>query len=233
MKPVTIASRCTNKTEKNYAQIDLGAMAIDFALRRFRWYLVGSPSDTVIITDHSPLMIIFNVKRSGSIRTKRIKLKHQGIRFCVNYQKGQYNPADYLSRHALSWDLLTKFEKKKSDDLANLLYTLHVTPVIDAIGITEIAELTVKDPVLNELRELIKLIKSGRNHIPKNKPCLNPYREILSEITYVANGTFLKQDKIILTETLYEKAIKLAHSGAYPGQNGLIRRLRSHFLSEN
>ena len=125
---------------------------------------------------------------------------------------------------------MTKFEKKKSDDLANLLYTLHVTPVLDAIGITEIAELTVKDPVLNELRELIK---SGRNHIPKNKPCLNPYREILSEITYVANGTLLKQDKIILTETLYEKAIKLAHSGAYPGQNGLIRRSRSHFLSEN
>ena len=126
---------------------------------------------------------------------------------------------------------MTKFEKKKSDDLASLLYTLHVTPVVDAIGIKKIAELTVKDPVLNELRELIKLIKSGRKYILKNKPCLNPYREILSEITYVANGTLLKQDKIILTETLYEKAIKLAHSEAYPGQNSLIRRLRS-FLSE-
>ena len=97
----------------------------------------------------------------------------------------------------------------------------------------KIAELTVKDTVLNELRELIKLIKSGRKYILKNKPCLNPYREILSEITYVANGTLLKQDKIILTETLYEKAIKLAHSEAYPGQNGLIRRLRSHFFIRN
>ena len=135
MKPVAIASRCTNKTEKHYAQIDLGAMAIDFALRRFRSYLVGSPSDTLIFTDHSPLINIFNVKCSGSIRTNRIKLWHQGIRFCVNYQKGQYSPADYLSWHALSWDLLTKFEKKKSDDLASLLYTLHVTPVVDAIGI--------------------------------------------------------------------------------------------------
>ena len=74
LKPVAIASRCTNKTEKHYAQIDLGAMAIDFALRRFRSYLVGSPSDTLIFTDHSPLINIFNVKCSGSIRTNRIKL---------------------------------------------------------------------------------------------------------------------------------------------------------------
>ena len=143
---------------------------------------------TVIITDHSPLMNIFNGKRSGSIRTERIKLRHQDIRFCVNYQKGQYNPADYFSRHALSWNLLTKFEKKESDDLANLLYTLHVTLVIDGIGIKEIAKHITKDSVLNELREIIK---SGKNYVPKNKPCLNPYPEILSEITYVANGTLL------------------------------------------
>ena len=230
LKPLAIASRCTNKAEKNYAQIDLEAMAIDFALRRFRSYLVGSPNETVIITDHSPLISIFNGKRSGSIRTERIKLRHQDIRFIVDYQKGQNNPADYLSRHAMNWDLLNNFEKKESDDLTNLLYTLHVTPVIDAIGIKEIAEHTIKDPVLYELRELIK---SGKNYIPKNKPFLNPYREILSEITYVANGTLLKQEKIILPETLYEKPIKLAHSGAHPGQNGLIRRLRSHFCIKN
>ena len=89
----------------------------------------------------------------------------------------------------MNWDLLNNFEKKESDDLKNLLYTLHVTPVIDAIGIKEIAEHTTEDPVLYELRELIK---SGKNYIPKNKPFLNPYREILSEITHVANGTLLK-----------------------------------------
>ena len=89
LKPVAIASHCTNKAEKNYTQIDLEAMAIDFALQRFCLYLAGSPDDTVIITDHSPLMNNFNGKCSGSIRTERIKLRHQDIRFCVNYQKGQ------------------------------------------------------------------------------------------------------------------------------------------------
>ena len=46
LKPVATASRCTNKAEENYAQIDLEAMAIDFALRRFRSCLVGSPNDS-------------------------------------------------------------------------------------------------------------------------------------------------------------------------------------------
>ena len=56
-------------------------MAIDFALRRFRPYFVGSPNDTVIITDHSLLMKVFNGKRSDSIMTERIKLRHQDIDF--------------------------------------------------------------------------------------------------------------------------------------------------------
>ena len=53
LKPVAIASGCTNKAEKNYKKIDLEAMVIDFALHRFLLYLVGSLNDTVIITYHS------------------------------------------------------------------------------------------------------------------------------------------------------------------------------------
>ena len=69
------------------------------------------------MTDQFLLISIFNGKRSGSIRTERIKLRQQNIRFYVTYRKGQYNPADCLGRHAVNWDLLNKFE---SDDLTNL-----------------------------------------------------------------------------------------------------------------
>ena len=51
-----------------------------------------------------------------------------------------------------------------------------VSSVIDVIGIKVIAQDTTKDPIFNELRELIK---SGKNYIPKSKPNLNPIREIL------------------------------------------------------
>ena len=81
-------------------------------------------------------------KRSGSTRTERIKLRHQDFRFYVTDRKRQNNPADYLSRNAVSWDLLTKFKKKEIDDLTHLLYTLHFFPVTHTIGI----KVTAKRP---------------------------------------------------------------------------------------
>ena len=69
----------------------------------------------------------------------------------------------------MSWYLLNKFEKKESDGLTNLLGTLHLPLVISPIGIKEITEHTSKDPILNELR---KLMKSAKNFLifPKANP---------------------------------------------------------------
>ena len=44
-RSVAFASKCTSKVEKNYVQLDLEAMTADFALRRFRLYLVEEPND--------------------------------------------------------------------------------------------------------------------------------------------------------------------------------------------
>ncbi len=76
-RPVAIASRATNNSEQRYPQIELEALGIDFALRRFRNYVVGSPTKIQVITDHRPLCSIFSGKRQGSIRTERVKLRHQ------------------------------------------------------------------------------------------------------------------------------------------------------------
>ena len=53
------------------------------------------------------------------------------------------------------------------------------------------------------------------------KPHLTSYKQIISEITVLNNGTLLKQDKIILTHSLHEKAIRLARKGSHAGQNYL------------
>ena len=155
-KPVAFASRCTSKAEQNYAPLDLEAIAVDFTLSRFRLYLVGAPNDTIIVTDHHPLLSVFNGKRNGSIRTERIKLRHQDKRFSIQYKKGITNPADYLSRYGIRWHTLSKNEKNESADLTNLLYTLHVTPFLDDTGIKKIAKETNNDSTLQDLREIIR-----------------------------------------------------------------------------
>ena len=65
--------------------VDLEALAIDISFRRFRSYILGSPNETVVIMDHFPIISIFNGKRSGYTRAKRIKLRLQNIRFYVTY----------------------------------------------------------------------------------------------------------------------------------------------------
>ena len=75
---ISCASRSTTPVERRYPQLDLEALAIDFALRRFRTYLAGGPCAT-IFTDHKPLVSIFGSLRKGSIRTDRIQLRHQDI----------------------------------------------------------------------------------------------------------------------------------------------------------
>ena len=60
-KPVALASRTTSKAEYMYPQLDLEAMGVDFGLRRFCYYLLGSPDETTAVTDHKPLCGILMV----------------------------------------------------------------------------------------------------------------------------------------------------------------------------
>ena len=182
-KPVAFASRTTNKAEANYPQIDLEAMGLDFALRRFRNYLVGAPEKVSLVTDHKPLISIFNGNRKGSIRSEKIKMRHQDIRFEVKYQKGKLNQTDYISRRGKPIEKVPVKEQKEVQDLNNLLYALHTTPIIDHISLATISRETVKDKTLSQL---IKIVKKGDTWLPKNcSSKLRKFKEILPEITII------------------------------------------------
>ncbi|CAB3984514.1 Retrovirus-related Pol poly from transposon [Paramuricea clavata] len=218
----------SNNKQGRYPQIDLEALGIDFALRRFRNYILGSPTDIQVITDHKPLCSIFNGNRKGSIRTERIKLRHQDIRFTVIYQCGKVNQSDYLSRHAKPIEKLPREEQTEADDLNNLLYLLHTTPAIDCVGISAIVQATSEDQTL---QKIVALIKKGQAWIPKTEPAeVRRFRPILPQLTVTGNAIILKDERIILPTKLQEKAIQIAHKGAHPGQEGLKRRLRYHFF---
>ena len=62
-------------------------------------------------------------------------------------------------------------------------------------------------------------------YIPNDKPHLTPYKQIISGITVLNNGTLMKQDKMILPHSLHEEVIRLAH-GSHPEQNALTWTLR-------
>ena len=137
--------------------------------------------------------------------------------------------SDYLSRHSTPLHKLSTEEQCEPDELNNLLYMLHTTPVMDSIGLATIAQHTSNDSTLSALRELIY---KGQTWIPKTaEKSLRKFTPILSEITVTANGILLKDERIILPESLHQRAIELAHRGSHPGEIGLQQRLRYHFFS--
>ena len=227
-KPIAIASRTTTPAEGRYPQLDIEALSVDFALRRFREYLVGSPTPITVVTDHKPLFSIFNGRRNGSIMTQRIKLKHQDIPFVVEYQKGKLNQSDYLSRHAKDFSLMPDVQQKEADEFSNLLYTLHTTPVVDHISLARISKQTEMDEVLSKLAEIIRKgsLDVGRNQDAR----LKKFKPILSELSLTGNGIILKGERMVLPESLQGMAIEFAHRGLHPGRAGIERRLRYHFF---
>ena len=80
-RPVAVASTTTTDAEQRYPQIDLEGLAIDYALYRFRQYILGSPKTIYVVADHMPLCSVFNGTRIGSIRTERYKQRNQDVRF--------------------------------------------------------------------------------------------------------------------------------------------------------
>ena len=220
---VSCASRATTSVKRKYPQLDLEALAVDFALRRFRQYTVGGPKMTVI-TDYKPLVSIFLDTCRGSVRTDRIKLRHQDVNFCVKWEPGMKNPADFLSRHAT---MLSKVPKAWMSELGELEKTdwfLNFSPYTDAISLNRVIEETAGDPELQNLAAYIR-----RDYIPKTDKNWIQYNNLLDSFMISDIGLILKRDRIVLPKSLWKLAIDKSHQGGHPGMTRMKARIRSHF----
>ena len=94
---------------------------------------------------------------------------------------------------------------------------------MELITVEAIQEHMRKDPVL---QKLISHVKNG--HTPST-PDLHRYKEIFHELTISATGLLLRQQRIILPQTLQMKAIRIGHKLGHFGSTGLKRLIRAHF----
>ncbi|KAF2900761.1 hypothetical protein ILUMI_05426, partial [Ignelater luminosus] len=107
-----------SSAEKNYAQIEREALAIVFGLKKYHNYLFGRRLE--LVTDHSPLTIIFgkkkNVSVTAAVRLQRWAILLSAYDYQIVYKKGADIPnADALSRLPLPDD--TELELKYILDL--------------------------------------------------------------------------------------------------------------------
>jgi hypothetical protein len=136
-RPIAYASRTLNAAEINYSTVEKELLALVWASRHYRPYLLGRKFK--IVTDHKGLTWIFNVKDPSS-RLMRWKLLLGEFDYEVEYRAGKRNcNADSLSRyriHCLSVDVeeLTKDRKLK------IISEMHNCPVGGHQGIQRTIE---------------------------------------------------------------------------------------------
>lgn len=96
---IAYASRTLSVSEKNYSVIQRECLAMVFALKQFRHYLLGRKFK--LITDHAPLQWLSSQKMEGLLA--RWALATQEFDFTITYRKGvEHGNADALSRQCTS-----------------------------------------------------------------------------------------------------------------------------------
>ncbi|GFV24337.1 retrovirus-related Pol polyprotein from transposon 412 [Trichonephila clavipes] len=94
--PIEYASRLLTPAERNYSTTEREALAVVWALKKFRGYIEGT--EITVASDHQPLKWLLNLK-SPTGRLARWALEIQSFRLKVQYISGKANVvADMLSR---------------------------------------------------------------------------------------------------------------------------------------
>lgn len=138
-KPIAYASRSLNKAEKNYCTIEKELLAIVWAVKHFRPYLYARKFK--ILTDHRPLIYLFNLANPSSRLTK-FRLVLEEYDFTVHYVKGSENvTADALSRVTI--------ESKELKEM-----TENIGESIKVMTRAQIRNQAIKDP--NDLNTTIE-----------------------------------------------------------------------------
>jgi len=101
-RPIAFSSRSLNEAEERYPQIEKEMLSILYACKKFHNYINGTT--TKVMTDHSPLVQIFqkNFNKVISVRLQKMKKKLIIYDLCIEYLPGKLMfIADLLSRNFL------------------------------------------------------------------------------------------------------------------------------------
>ena len=205
-KIIAYASRALSDVEKRYSQMEREALAIVWGCEHFHLYLFGMQHTFTLVTDHKPLQLILNNPSSKPpARIERWSLRLQPYNFSVVYRSGITNPADYMSRHPAN-------PSCACDDVEEYINLITHSAIPNALSLAEVAEATKNDPTL---QKVIVVVRSNNwKSLAKDDDCdVKKYLQLKNELTVSNDDIILKNNKIVLPNSLRKQAIDLAHVG--------------------
>lgn len=235
VRVISYASRSLSETEQRYPPIEKEALAIIWAVERFKVYLLGI--SFVLETDHRPLETLFSVNSRPTARIERWILRLQAFRFSVTYKRGSSNIADSLSRLAshvqdehwrdesevyirriIASTLAMLAENQLNQDFdGETEIAIRAIQETAAIDISEVVDATEKDDELQAIKRAVM----DQNWKADQVKLYSPFQ---TEISFI-NGLAMRGSKLIIPLSLRKRMLLLAHEG-HPGQTCMKRRLR-------
>ena len=149
-KPIYFASKKLSPAEQNYSQIDREGLALVFAVKKFKYFLLGRKFTAR--TDHKPLLSLFGPGKpipDTNARLQRWALLLSQFTFDLEHKPGKDNiVADALSR--LPVDDKDHFHTPV--EYINLVENLS----FQDFSFDNIKKATAKDPVMSHLVRCLK-----------------------------------------------------------------------------
>ena len=163
-QPIAYASRSLSDTESRYSQTEREMLAVVWGIEHFHLYLYGAQFTAV--TDHKPLLRIFQKQTPMSARIERWRLRLTPYNCTLVYKRGrdEENPADFLSRHPV------RDNSERKSDIEYLNYVC-ANAVPKAMTLEEVREATAHDETMQMLMNAIQTQK----HEKWTKPELRPF----------------------------------------------------------
>jgi len=218
--PVAYASRTISKHEANYSVTELEELAIVWALRHFRAYLLGHKC--IMYTDHSPLKAVLAAPHSSGRRARWCDTLAE-FDLEIRYKPGRANSnADALSRApvclvgAVTVDTLNVLQVDSSTDCNS----------------RSIAQSQRDDP---ELAARICFMETGA--VPDDDACAKQMMLDQSNFTLLEGVLYFidphsKQLRLALPRSVRQTILQESHSGAFSGHfaaHGLYKKLARQF----
>lgn len=205
---IAFASKALTDLERKYFQTEREALALVWAVEKFRLYLLGTTFR--LITDCKPLDFLFSYRSKPCPRIERWVLRIQSFRFQVVYEPGATNLADALSR--LSMDHPVSFDGEEE----GYIRCLVAAAIPNAITVKEVEEESIKDSSINDL---INALDGGQW-----SDSVKAFKPFESEL-YRSGNLVLRESRLVIPMALRKRILQLAHE-SHPGIGTMKRRLR-------
>jgi len=213
---IACATHCFSEIEMRYSQVEKEMLALIWSIRHFKYECLAN--NVVIRSDSLSSVKIMNSsnksKESKSLRIMSWLSKIPGGFYKVEHIPGSDNIADYLSR------CHSNVKQPSFNDLATIYPIENVHEM--EITLNDIVNSTKTDETLQEITKCIL-----NNTKP---PTTNKYHTLFHDsLSIHKTGCVLKDDLIILPDSLVNKAIKIAHAG-HNGMSAVLNVIKKRYF---